>query len=401
MEVAFLLLFINTIFLGGVILLKMNKLIGLLVTIYCFVWGITIYLLAIFSPNSLPFITLKGIAVIYGHFVCVLLAAVFTFNSYYQLLSFKGIPISSKYLYIGCLVVSGFGILMMLYTADVWSFYVQNQLAQLRGELFEQKIVVNKYYKLMGNIVYPLAIVGPVYFFRKNKNILILLAVVLLGALLSVSNGGKGNLLMIVILVAGSVLYMCTHEAYRLPTIIKRAAVILGVLILVFFYLIGLSRAESDNAFSWFDSVVLLNEYFSSSIPSLCQWMELDNVKWINFNIGQFSLLRELGAMVGISTTRVIDLQIVNIPHPFNVFTAFADSLAAFGYVGSLVYYLVIGAILGLVDIVHRKGNSVFLFATFFLFICYSLFTDIFFYMIGSWICLSFYYLFTTDEVSN
>ena len=134
MEIAFLLLFINTIFLGGVILLKMNKLIGLLVTIYCFVWGITIYLLAIFSPTSLPFITVKGIAVIYGHFVCVLAAAVFTFNSYHQLLSVKGISIPSKYLYVGCLVVSGFGISMMLYTADVWSFYVQNQLAELRNK---------------------------------------------------------------------------------------------------------------------------------------------------------------------------------------------------------------------------------------------------------------------------
>ncbi len=59
MEIALVLLSINTIFLGVVILLKLNKLIGLMVTTYCFVWGVTIYLLAILSPTSLPFITFK------------------------------------------------------------------------------------------------------------------------------------------------------------------------------------------------------------------------------------------------------------------------------------------------------------------------------------------------------
>lgn len=395
MEIALLLLLINTIFLGAVILLKLNKLIGLLVTTYCFVWGITIYLLAIFSPNSLPFITFKGIAVIYGHFTCVLLAAIFTYTSFQNALTVKGIAITSKQLYYSCLLVASFGILMVLYTTDVWTAYVQNELAQLRGELFEQKVVVNRYYKIMGNLVYPLAIIAPVYFFRRNKNILILVAVIVLGALLSFSNGGKGNLLMVVILLMGAVIYMCYYEGHTFPTMLKRLAIVLVILMVGFFYLIESTRPGGGDTFSLYDSIALINQYFSSSIPALCQWIEISHLPWLNFNIGQLSILRELGAIVGINTPRVIDQQLVHIPQPFNVFSAFADSLAAFGYLGSLVYYLFIGAILGLID---RRDKSPFLFGIFFLFICYSLFTDIFFYMIGTWICLSFHYLFRLDE---
>lgn len=389
------LVILNTLFLGFVLLLQLNKLIGLLTYTYGYVWAITIYLLAIFSPTSLPFVTYTSMAVIYGHFCCLVAGSVFSYTTFTTLFTPKGISVSSKHLFFGCLAIASFGILMMLYTTDVLTFYLQNQLAELRGELFEQKIVVNKYYKLMGNMVYPLAIIAPVYFFRKQQNVLILVAVVVLGALLSFSNGGKGNLLMVVILLAGGVIYMCAYEGHVFPRMLKRLTLVLGVLILVFFYVIGATRTEANASFSGYDSLVLMNQYFSSSIPSLAQWMEINQVGWLNVNIGQLSILRELAGIVGVNAPRVVDQQLVHIPHPFNVFTAFADSLSAFGYIGSLVYYLFIGAILGLID---RAGKSPFLFGLFFLFICYSLFTDIFFYMIGTWICLTFHFLFLVDE---
>lgn len=386
---------INTLFLGFVILLKLNKLMGFLATLYCSVWGITIYLLAFLSPLSLPFMTYKSIAVIYGHFFCLVAGAVFAYSFFEKSFSFQKISISSKYLFYGCLIIAGFGILMMLYTTDVLTFYIQNQLAELRGELLGQKIVVNKYYKIMGNMVYPLAIIAPVYFFRKNQNILILIVVVVLGALLSFSNGGKGNLLIVVILLVGGVIYMCTSEKYALPLILKGSAILLIVVLVGFFYLIGATRSEAKDGFSLLDSVELINRYFSSSIPSFSQWMEINNVQWVDFNIDQLSILRELAGIGGVNITRTIDQQVVDIPHPFNVFTAFADSLAAFGYIGSLIYYLLIGAIVGLID---RIDKVPFLFGVFFLFSCYSLFTDIFFYMIGTWICLFFHFMFKIDE---
>lgn len=386
---------VNTLFVGFLVLLKMNKLIGLLPSTYGFVWGITIYLLAILSPLSLPFMTYKSIAVLYGHFFCLLSGAVFTYSFFQKPVSFQGISIPSKYLFYGCLIIAGFGIGMMIYTTDVLAFYIQNQLAELRGELLGQKIVINKYYKIMGNMVYPLAIIAPVYFFRKNRNILILIVVVVLGALLSFSNGGKGNLLIVVILLVGGVIYMCTREGYAFPPVLKVSVILLGVVLVGFFYLIGATRFENKDAFSVLDSVVLINTYFSSSIPSFAQWIEINDVPWVDFNIDQLSIVRELASIGGINITRTIDHQIVDIPHPFNVFSAFADSLAAFGYIGSLIYYLLLGAIVGLID---RLDKAPFLFGIFFLFSCYSLFTDIFFYMIGTWICLFFHFMFRLDQ---
>lgn len=398
MEIALFLLSINTIFLGSAILLRYNKLIGLLATIYCFVWGMTIYLLAIFSPSSIPFMTYKGIIIMYGHFLCILLASIFTYNSFQQMIVFKRIEITSKTLYLGCLALAGIGIMMILYTTDVWTYYIQNQLAELRGELFEQKIVVNRYYKLISNFVYPLAIIGPLYFFRRNKNVLILVSIVLLGGLLSFSNGGKGNLLIVVILLIGAIVYLVYQRKYEFPKILKRFAVALSVMMLLFFYFISVTRIENNEEFSAYDNIVLINQYFSSSIPSFCQWIEINQIHYVDFNIGQLALFRELGAMIGIVNPRTIDQQLVNVPHPFNVFTAFADSLAAFGYIGSFIYYLIIGAIMGLVDLIPKSDYSIFIFSTFFLFICYSLFTDVFFYMIGSWICLSFHFLFKVKD---
>lgn len=398
MELALFLLLTNTIFLAIVFLLRFNKLIGLLVTIYCWVWGITIYLLAIFSPTSIPFMTYKGIVILYGHFLCILLAAVFTFNSYHRLVNIKRIKISSQTLYFACLALATIGIGMVLYTTDVWTFYIQNQLAELRGELFEQKITVNRYYKFIGNFVYPLAIIGPLYFFRKRKNILVLIVVIVLGGLLSFSNGGKGNLLIVAIILMGAIVYLLYQRNYIFSKVLKRTAVIITIAMLGFFYFISLTRIETKEEFSAFDSIVLINEYFSSSIPSFCQWIEINDVAYLDFNIGQTALLREAGSIVGISNPRTIDHQVVNIPHRFNVFTAFADSLSAFGYIGSLIYYLIIGAILGLIDLIPKNDNTIFIFSTFFLFVCYSLFTDIFFYMIGSWICLSFHFLFKIED---
>ena len=398
MELALFLLLTNTIFLASVFLLRFNKLIGLLVTIYCLIWAITIYLLAIFSSASIPFMTYKGIIILYAHFICVLLASLFTFNSFHQLINMQRIKVSSRTLYLVCLILATIGIGMVLYTTDVWTFYIQNQLAELRGELFEQKITVNRYYKFIGNFVYPLAIVGPLYFFRKSKSIWVLVAVILLGALLSFSNGGKGNLLIVVIILIGAIVYLLYQRNYGFPKVLKRAAIILSIAMLSFFYFISLTRVEANEKFSAFDSIVLINEYFSSSIPSFCQWIEINDVAYIDFNIGQTALLREAGSIIGISNPRTIDQQVVNIPHRFNVFTAFADSLAAFGYIGSLIYYLIIGAILGLIDLIPKSDSTIFIFSTFFLFVCYSLFTDIFFYMIGSWICLSFHFLFKIED---
>lgn len=385
---------LNTIFFGSTLLLRFHKLIGLLATIYLLIWTIAIYLFVIFSSISIPFLTFKGISIIYLHLLAVMLSTFVTFNAYYKLVTVALFPIKIPQFYFIFLALAAVGIGMVLYTTDVWTFYVQNQLAEMRGEILDQNITVNRYWKFMGNFVYPLAIIAPLYFFRKQKNVLVLIAVVVLGALLSFSNGGKGNLLIVILLLMGGIIFFLYHRKVAFPAVLKKTVFLLGVAMLGFFYFINSTRVSEEEGFSIGDSLTLFNQYFTNSIPSFCQWIELNDIPFIDFKIGQTAILREAGSFVGISNPRVIDQQVVNIPQRFNVYTAFADSITAFGWIGSVIYYLLIGAIIGLIDLVPRNDQTLFLFATFFLFSCYSLFTDIFFYMIGSWICVSFYWLF-------
>lgn len=394
MEITLFLLALNTIFFGASILLRFHRLIGLLATIYLLIWTIAIYLFVIFSTISIPFLSYTGICMIYLHLLAVLIATFVTFNAYHTVFTAALFQITVPRFYFIFLALTTIGIGMVWYTTDVWTFYVQNQLAEMRGEILDQNITVNRYWKFMGNFVYPLAIIAPLYFFRQQKNVLVLIAVVLLGALLSFSNGGKGNLLIVILLLMGGIIYFLYHRNVTFPAVLKKTVILLGVAMLAFFYFINSTRVTEEEGFSIGDSLTLFNQYFTNSIPSFCQWIELNDIPLIDFKIGQMAILREAGSFVGISNPRVIDQQVVNIPQRFNVYTAFADSMTAFGWIGSVLYYLLIGAIIGLIDLVPRKDQTLFLFATFFLFACYSLFTDIFFYMIGSWICLSFYWLF-------
>lgn len=401
MEITLFLLALNSVFFSTTILLRFHQLIGLLATIYLLIWTIAIYLFVIFSSISIPFLTYTGISVIYLHLLVVMSATFVTFNAYHKVFAGALLQISIPSFYFFFLGLATLGIFMVLYTTDVWTFYVQNQLAEMRGEILDQNITVNRYWKFMGNFVYPLAIIAPLYFFRQRKNVLALIAVVLLGALLSFSNGGKGNLLIVVLLLMGGIIYFLYHRKVAFPAILKKTVVLLGIAMLGFFYFINSTRVGEDEGFSIGDSVVLFNEYFTNSIPSFCQWIELNDIPLVDFKIGQTAILREAGSFIGIANPRIIDQQVVNIPQRFNVYTAFADSIAAFGWIGSILYYLLIGAIIGLIDLVPRNDQTLFLFSTFFLFACYSLFTDIFFYMIGSWICLSFYWLFNLNPLAK
>jgi oligosaccharide repeat unit polymerase len=158
-----------------------------------------------------------------------------------------------------------------------------------------------------------------------------------------------------------------------------------------------MSKAETN-------SLGIANEiisYFTFSIPAFSIWLRTYNWSWLNFDISQLSIFREVLNLLGIPIERTIDKVIVYIPEQFNVFTSFADSISAFGVVGSFIYYLLIGSLFKFLD--YRKGLAVypFLFSTFFLFSIYSLFTDIFFFMFGSFICLSFHFLFKVNFEKN
>lgn len=398
METLVLSLLVNTLLFSAILLLRYNKLIGILATTYGLVWTLTLYSLLLFSPESLPFLTVKGLSLIYIHLLVLMGVSALSYHSIREVWSMGRISITAKTLFYVCLGISGIGLLFILMTIDIWAFFIQNQLANLRGELFEQTIVINKWYKLMGNFTYPLAIIAPLYYYNGPRKLWILLVAALCGVLLTLSSAGKGNLLMVLILLAGGMVYKAWQQDQGLTKGIKRIGIIGIILVLGFFYFIALSRVEEGQEFSLADNFTLINEYYSSSIPAFCAWIDQNHISWLNFDLGQLSILREVAGFLSLSVERTIDHQVVNIPHPFNVFSALADSISAFGYIGSLIYYGLIGWIIGMVEVKTKGDHVIFLFATFFLFVVYSLFTDIYFYMIGSWMCLAFHFLFRIEE---
>lgn len=398
MSMAVFLFFVNTLFLGIIGLLWLHRLIGLLTRLYGFMWALAVYLFLLFSPASFPFLTGQGIVVLYGHFVVVFAASLLSFHHFTLPGGLPRLRVSIAGLYFSCLALAAFGIGMVIYTTDVWTFYIQNQLAELRGDILDQQVSVNRVYKLMGNMVYPLAVMAPLYYFRVRRHILVLLVVIVLGALLSFSNGGKGNLLLVVILLAGSCIYFMAYRGQRFSPALKRWLFAFSVLMLVFFYLINATRVNPGETFSVIDFVALFNAYFTGSIPAFCQWLAHHEPGFFHFDMGQLAIFRELGGFAGLSSPRTIDQYVVNVPQRFNVYTAPADSLSAFGYLGSLLYYFFIGLIFGWIDRIPSNDNKLFLFTSFFLFTGYGLFTDVFFYMIGSWICLCFYFVFKFSD---
>jgi len=290
---------------------------------------------------------------------------------------------------------------LLVYTIDLKKYLIANQVAILRDDIFSQNISVDKRYKMLANFIYPLSIVSGMIFF-KTKKTKFLLRLLILSIIFSLLNGGKGSILIILILFFSVILnnYSKLESGFKQ----KIRKLIFFVFLIVLFYLSYISISRSLLSKSETDSFGIVNEiisYFTFSIPAFSVWLNTFKWNWFNFDISQLSIFRELLNLLGIPSERTIDKVIVYIPEQFNVFTSFADSISAFGLLGSLLYYLFIGTSFKFLD--YRKRGDVypFLFSIFFLFSIYSLFTDIFFYMFGTFICLAFHFLFKINYNSN
>lgn len=371
------------------------KLLGKLLFFYYMYWAIAIFVFTFFSQISLEYMTYKGVLLIYSFLLIMYAPSLVIYKLQKNGRDIKFFDINITYLYWGLFTASAIGLLMIYFTTDVIGHYAANELATLRGELLEGEVSVNRYYKILGNFVYPFAVAGPIYYFRKRQSWFIMALPIALGIALSFANGGKGNLLIIVILLIGSVCFFTLKRNCVLPPSLKKMGFFLVGLILVFFGVINATRtAEGNGGFDFLSTVDGVNKYFTNSIPAFCLWLNNNNNSFFGGEIQYFSLIRELGSIIGVHGVRTIDQQVVYIPQFFNVYTSYAEGIQAFGYIGALFYYICIGGVIGLLDSKMKNDNKVFLYSTFFLFIFYSLFADIFFYMIGSWMCLSFYFLF-------
>ena len=382
------------------ILLKINK-IKLLGGSFLIIWILALSTLIISNYQIVnTYVTIFSLVILFFHFLFFSLGYIL-FPSNFNFEFLPKINISGKNLYNILLAITILGITLLIYTIDLKKYIIENQVAILRDDIFSQNISVDKRYKMLANFIYPLSIVSGIIFIKtkKTKYLLILL---ILSIIFSLLNGGKGSILIILSLFFSVIL----NNYSKLESVFKKKIrkLIIFVFLIVLFYLgyITISRSLMSNSET--DSLGIANEiisYFTFSIPAFSIWLKTFNWSWFNFDISQLSIVREVLNLSGFPIERTIDKVIVYIPEQFNVFTSFADSISAFGIVGSLIYYLLIGSSFKFLD--YRTGVVMypFLFSTFFLFSIYSLFTDIFFFMFGTYICLGFHFLFKINFENN
>ena len=310
------------------------------------------------------------------------------------------IPIEIMHIYFILFALSFLGTILIAYSINLKQYILEQQIVQLRDDGFEGNININKYFKFLSNFIYPFSVVAGMAFSR-YKNFYLLFALVSTALVFSLINGGKGSLLIISILFIGGLIFSSSRFTKAENGKLKWGLTFMAILLMVYIVYISYSRMLADN--KEFDLKAILKEifiYFSYSIPAFSKWLSISNLSYLGFDLRQLSISREIVAFGGGHIDRVVDKTIVYIPEQFNVFTAFGDSILAFGYIGSLLYYTFIGGIIRLID-KNRKDNKMpFLYALFFLFVSYSLFTDIFFFMIGAWLCLLFNFIFKIKETS-
>jgi oligosaccharide repeat unit polymerase len=381
-------------------LLKLNK-IKLLGGSFIVTWIIALSTL-IFSNYEIVniYTSIFSLIVIFFHFIFFSIGYI-SFPSNFKFKFLPKINISGKNLYNILLTITILGITLLIYTIDLKKYLIANQVANLREDIFSQNISVDKTYKMLANFIYPLSILSGMIFI-KTKKTKYLLMLLILAIIFSLLNGGKGSILIILTLFFSVILnnYIKLESDFKQ----KIRKLIIFVFLIVLFYLGYISISRSLMSKSETDSLGIANEiisYFTFSIPAFSVWLNTFDWSWFNFDISQLSIFREVLNLSGIPIERTIDKVIVYIPEQFNVFTSFADSISAFGLVGSLIYYLLIGTSFKFLD--YRKGGEVypFLFSIFFLFSIYSLFTDIFFFMFGTFICLGFHFLFKINFETN
>ena len=149
------------------------------------------------------------------------------------------------------------------------------------------------------------------------------------------------------------------------------------LLIIVLLVLVGFSSLIVTTRPGQSHPLFSLYQYFIGPIPAFSEWMELYDVRLINFEIRNISIVREIIRLFGMSVNeRLVDVDVVFIPFAFNVFTHLADHVRDFGIIGTFI----ISGILGIItSIFENKSLSVLVLgmrAILYGYLSLSLFTD-------------------------
>ncbi|MDP3946423.1 MAG: O-antigen polymerase [Lutibacter sp.] len=368
--------------------LKRNKLSNILLTTFTLMWVAVLSTIVLFNNAALQFMTLTGLFIIFAHIFMVICGVLFfLFRKSFQNKAkdyFIKIPI--KTLYFLLLLLSFIGIYTLLSHINLKDAILNNELANLRGDMLSKEVEIPIQATVFMNFLYPFAIITPIFSFLINKRKHYLFLSFLIFGLFSLSSGGKGGIVILTILMFGAIIFLIKHKLIKIDKTIKYVTAFLVFLIFAFMTYINSTRSfdnEKSNVFV---------TYLSNSVPSFCQLLIQKDWSLLDFNFNDHIITRVTSGLMGSPRLWQMDKNIVYVPDGFNVFSSFADSIYSLGLIGSLVYYFFMGVLMSYANKKAKNINKIFLFSILFLFSFYSFFVDVFYFMAGSWYCILFYF---------
>lgn len=372
------------------IVLKKYKQSNMLLTTFTLVWVFVFITLICFNDNAFQYVTVAGVLIIFANIFMVIFGNLFFLignNKNIKPLSYLfKIPVNSMYFVV--LFLSVVGCYILLSRINIVEVLINQQLANLRGDLLSHEIVIPKAAVVFLNFLYPFAIVTALYTLVGRKKILVLIFSFLLFVLFSLSTGGKGGIVVLTVLLFGSTIFLIKENILNIDKRLKYVVFLFILLIFLFMAFINSSRgAESES------NTEVFVTYFSNSVPAFCQLLNQKEWSLLAFNLNDHSIVRTLSGLLGYPAEWSMDKNIVWVPpNGFNVFTSFADSVFSLGLIGSFVYYFFIGVIMAYANKKSERLNRIFLFSVLFLFSFMSFYVDVFYFLAGSWYCLLFYF---------
>ena len=149
-------------------LIKINK-VKLLGKCFILIWILALSTLIISNYQIVNlYTTIFSLIIIFFHLLFFTIGYII-FPSNLNIKYPPKINISAKKLYNILLIISVFGIFLLIYTIDLKKYLLANQVAVLRDDIFSENINIDRRYKMLANFIYPFSIVSSIFFIKTQK----------------------------------------------------------------------------------------------------------------------------------------------------------------------------------------------------------------------------------------
>ena len=275
------------------------------------------------------------------------------------------------------------GSVLQLRMTGAWAIADLSEIYEIRDLVVGKFFVVPSYQRALVAFAYPASVLGAVlyclYAGYTLRGMLIFLPLMVL-LMMSFASGGRGALLIGSSLIIWQIVAFSVASkrmAIKDPAIICLMLVVTGYCSLIF-----VIRAEVEG----FNEIEAFVRYFSGPLLALGELLSSVDVDIIAFQADQFAIIREASNLLGGNVERTIDNNIAFVPFKTNVFSALGEHYLYFGYLGTLIFYFLLGLVFSSIQSIHRPfmifGGG----ACFYTYSTFTIFADVSMFIVGWWL---------------